>query len=177
MREVSDDFLVGLAGIAATLVGTFLVGVFFYLDSGQRRARQTRAGSDRYVRSGVRGVFLLNALPLIVPLTLANLTPIWGVLTFVVLSAMLVVASVDSAFRILRHRDARISIALVINEVVSWVAVVFIIAIPWVLGGWYPPPDAFVPSLVLALGTGFLSIVALVMTLFDSPPDEAASTR
>ncbi|MBG6068934.1 hypothetical protein [Micromonospora ureilytica] len=173
MREVNEEFLVGLAEIAATLFGTFLVGVFFYLDSGQRRARQS--GADRYVRSGVRGVFLLTGLPLVVPLALANLDPIWGTLAFVVLGALLVAASADSLFRILRSRSSRLSIALAVNEAVSSVAVLFIIATPWVLGGWLPPPSAFVPSLVLALGSAFLSTVALVMTLFDPPPSEFVS--
>ncbi|MEU8387067.1 hypothetical protein [Micromonospora sp. NPDC048842] len=175
MREVNEEFLVGLAEIAATLLGTFLVGVFFYLDSGQRRVRQS--GADRYVRSGARGVFLLTGLPLVVPLALANLAPIWGVLAFAVLSALLVAAAADSAFRILRNRNSRTSIAFAVNEVVSDIAVLFIVAAPWVLGGWIPPPSAFVPSLVLALGCGFLSTVALVMTLFDPPPSEFVSGR
>ncbi|MCX5068220.1 hypothetical protein OOJ91_20475 [Micromonospora lupini] len=175
MREVDEELLVGLAEIAATLFGTFLVGVFFYLDSGQRRARQS--GADRYVRSGVRGVFLLTGLPLVVPLVLAGLDPIWGALAFVVLSALLVAASADSTFRILRNRSSRLSIVLAANEAVTSLAVLFIIATPWVLGGWIPPPSAFVPSLVLSLGGGFLSTVALVMTLFDPPPSEFVSDR
>ncbi|MBF9134275.1 hypothetical protein I0C86_35885 [Plantactinospora sp. S1510] len=122
-------------------------------------------------------MFLLIALPLIVPLALATFFPIWGALAFAALSAMLVAASVDSARRILRHGDARISVALVVNEVLSWIFIFFIIATPWVLGGWVPPPSAFVPSLVLALGSGFLSIVALVMALFDPPPREVVSPR
>ncbi|MFF0154841.1 hypothetical protein [Micromonospora sp. NPDC005203] len=168
MREVDEEFLVGLAEIAATLFGTFLVGVFFYLDSGQRRARQS--GADRYVRSGVRGVFLLTGLPLVVPLALANLDPIWGALVFAVISALLVAASADSAFRILRNRESCKSIALAVNEVISGLAALLIAVTPWVLGGWIPPPSAFVPSLVLALGCGFLSTVALVMTLFEPFP-------
>ncbi|WP_410809588.1 hypothetical protein [Micromonospora sp. 067-2] len=177
MREVDEQFLIGLAEIAATLVGTFLVGVFFYLDSEQRRVRRAGAGADRYIRAGVRGVFLITALPLIVPLALANLDPIWGALAFVVLGAMLLVASVDSSFRIVRYRHEGISVTLAANEIVSWLVILIIIAIPWVLGGWVPPPRAFVPSLVLALGAGFLSTVALVMHLFDPPPKEVASTQ
>lgn len=168
MREVNAELLVGLAGIAATLVGTFLVGVFFYLESGHRRARRAEVNADQYLRSGVRGVFLIFALPLIVSLMLANLNAVWGTLVFIALSALLVVATLDSVHKLLRRGGSWGSVAIIINEVVATTATLFIVTLPWIIGdGWVPPPSAFIPSLVLALGSGFFSTVALVMTLFD----------
>jgi hypothetical protein len=40
--------------------------------------------------------------------------------------------------------------------------------LPWVIGGWVPPPSAFIPSLLLVLAAGFASTVALVMAEFDA---------
>ena len=37
MRQVSDAFLLNMAEVSGTLIGLFLVGVFFYVDSGFRR--------------------------------------------------------------------------------------------------------------------------------------------
>lgn len=32
MRAAGQEFLLGLAGVSATLLGTFIVGVFFYIE-------------------------------------------------------------------------------------------------------------------------------------------------
>ena len=63
MRAVTDEFLLALAGIAATLVGTFIVAVFFYLDSALHRSRGA-AGStpDQYMRAGTRWVLIAYSL-------------------------------------------------------------------------------------------------------------------
>jgi hypothetical protein len=37
MREVSDEFLLNMAEVSATLIGLFFVGVFFYVEIGFRR--------------------------------------------------------------------------------------------------------------------------------------------
>ncbi|MBQ1026480.1 hypothetical protein [Micromonospora sp. C95] len=166
MREIGDEFFVTMAEVAGTLIGTFLIGIFFYLDSDLHKTRRGAAAADRYLRSGVRWVFLVLAVPLIVSLTFAGLEPIWGALTFIALSVLLVAATADTTHRILARGSSAISTAFVVNEVTSTAAVVVLVALPWVLGGWVPPPSAFVPSLLLALGSGFFSTVALVMTLF-----------
>ncbi|MGW5580364.1 hypothetical protein [Micromonospora chokoriensis] len=175
MREISDEFFVTMAEVAGTLVGTFLVGVFFYLDSDLHKARQGAAATDRYIRSGVRWVFLVSAVPLIVSLALAGLEPIWAALIFIALSALLVASTADSILRITAEGGSGKSVAFIINEVTSTAAVVILVALPWVLGGWVPPPSAFVPSLLLALGSGFFSTVALVMTLFGPARRDDAS--
>jgi hypothetical protein len=36
MREVSDDFLLNMAEVCAGLLGLFLVGAFFYVETGFR---------------------------------------------------------------------------------------------------------------------------------------------
>jgi hypothetical protein len=37
VQEVSDAFLLNMAEVSATLIGLFLVGVFFYVETGFRR--------------------------------------------------------------------------------------------------------------------------------------------
>lgn len=104
MREVTDEFLLALAGIAATLVGTFIVAVFFYLDSALHRSRGA-AGStpDQYMRAGTRWVLIAYSLPLIVALALVGAEPVWAAVAFSVFAAALVVATVDTTRRIVKR--------------------------------------------------------------------------
>lgn len=44
MPPVSDAFLLTMAEVSTTLIGLFLVGVFFYVDGGLRRWEQARGG-------------------------------------------------------------------------------------------------------------------------------------
>ena len=166
--EIGAEFLLGLAGVSATLVGTFLVGVFFYIDTDLHRRLATSEAADMYLRSGFRWVFIAYSLPVMVPLALAALDPLWGTLVFIVLGAVLVLASVDTGRRILMEGGSGMSRALVINEWLTSAAVVVIVVLPWVLGGWIPSPSAFVPSLLIALAVGFTSTAAVVMALFDA---------
>lgn len=69
MRVGEGDFLLGLAGVSATLLGTFIVGVFFYIESGLHRRLSGSIAAHRYLRSGMRWVFAAYSLPLLVALT------------------------------------------------------------------------------------------------------------
>lgn len=180
---VEPTFLLGLAGVAATLIGTFLVGVFFYFDSDSHRRLGVSEAADLYLRSGIRWVFAAYALPVLLPLVLSGLAPVWGTLTFIVLAAILLACTVDTGRRLLTGGRVGTSKALVINEGLTSAAVVPIVVLPWVLDGWTPSSAAFVPSLLLALASGFASTAALVMTDFDSTtgvaprPAHASDTR
>lgn len=165
---VDASFLLGLAGVAATLIGTFLVGVFFYFDSDSHRRLTTSEAADVYLRSGTRWVFAAYSLPVLLPLVLAGLAPVWGTLTFIVLAGILTACTVDTGRRLLAGKRSGTSTAFVINEWLTSAAVVAIVVLPWVLDGWTPSSAAFLPSLILALGSGFASTAALVMTNFDS---------
>ena len=50
MREVSDDFLLNMAEVSAALIGLFMVGVFFFVDTGFRRLDQARGIVEPYFR-------------------------------------------------------------------------------------------------------------------------------
>lgn len=169
MREVTDEFLLALAGIAATLVGTFIVAVFFYLDSALHRSGDA-AGSppDQYMRAGTRWVLIAYGLPLFVAIALVGVEPVWAAVTFLVFAAALVTATVDTTRRTARKGATRKSAALAANEICTSIVVVALAVLPWILGGSIPSPGDFVPSLLLALAIGFTSTAAVIMSVFDA---------
>lgn len=167
MRMSVYEFLLATAGVSATLIGTFIVGVFFYIDTDMHRRLMASDAADRYLRSGIRWVFVIYALPLFVSLALAAFESIWGTVTFIILSAVLVLSTVDTGWRMLMHGGSGNSTALLVNQWTSTAAVVVLVALPWILGGWVPPASAFVPSVLLAFAAGFSSTAALIMAQFD----------
>lgn len=167
MPPATHSLLLHIAEISATLIGLFLVGVFFYIDSEVRRAHASRVEVDAYMRAGTRIVLILYAIPLTVALALAGLNLIWARLLFAALSIVLVAANVDTARRIRTVGRQTSSLALVANEAVSTLGVIVLVALPWLLGGIRPDTEQLVPSLLLSLGAGFLSTCALVMSVFD----------
>jgi hypothetical protein len=168
MRINAYEFLLGVAGVSATLIGTFIVGVFFYIDTDMHRRLMASDTADRYLRSGVRWVFVVYALPLFVSLAFSAFDPIWGAATFITLSAVLVLSTVDTGWRMLMQGGSGGSTALLVNQWTSTAAVVVLVALPWVIGGWAPPATAFIPSILLALAAGFASTSALIMAQFDA---------
>ena len=51
MRENSDAFLLNMAEVSAALVGLFLVGVFFYVESGFCRSNDAGDVVEPYFRA------------------------------------------------------------------------------------------------------------------------------
>ncbi|MFJ4224541.1 hypothetical protein [Microbacterium sp. NPDC089695] len=169
MRIDISEFLLAISGISATLIGTFIVGVFFYLDVAEARlVAGTTTLIDRYMRAAVRWVFVAYSLPLLVPLVLVSAEPAWGAMTFVALSAMLLAATVGTMRRILTQREAGSSVPLILNEWITTAAVLIASVLPWLLGGWVPSPSDYIPSLVITIAASFTSTAALIMSEFDS---------
>jgi len=175
MGEVSDEFLLAIAGIAATLVGTFIVAVFFYLDSALHRSRGA-AGSplDQYMRAGTRWVLIAYSLPLFVTLALVGADPVWAAVTFVAVAAALMVATVDTTRRIAKKGAKSKSGTLAANEICTSLVVVALAILPWIHGGWIPSRAEYVASLLLALAIGFTSTSAVIMSVFDAERLSAA---
>jgi hypothetical protein len=166
MRHVSDAFLLGMAEISATLMGLFLVGVFFYVETGLRRWEQARQVVVPYLRAGTRITLIFFAIPLGLSLALVALEPFWARVLFVALSLLLLVANVDSAIRIRGIKEVTGSTALLVNEVIIDAMAVVIVAIPWVLGGLQPTREDLTWAILLAFLAGFLIIGAIVMSAF-----------
>jgi heme/copper-type cytochrome/quinol oxidase subunit 2 len=168
VQEVSDAFLLNVAEVSATLIGLFIVGVLFYVETGFRRLGSARATFEPYFRSGTRIVLVLYAMPLILSLTLVVLSLGWNRVLFLLLSAILVAANVDSARRargIVRSSGS--SNLLLLNEALGTLAVTVLVVLPWILGGFSPTREDLTWAILISFGAGFLSISAVVMSVFD----------
>jgi len=167
MRQVPDEFLLNMAEVSAGLIGLFLVGVFFYLDTGFRRLGRARSVFESYFRSSTRIVMVLFSIPLGLSLTLVVLDPVWNRVLFAFLSLVLVAANVDTALRIPAVHKVTGSIALLVNEVVGSLGVLTLVVLPWLLGGLHPTREDLTWAILLSFASGFLSILALVLSVFD----------
>lgn len=168
MRRITDEFLLHVAEFSVTAIGLFLVGVFFYVETGLRRwSRSVRKVFEPYLRAGVRIVLIVFSIPLGLALTLVALDPIWARITFVLLSIALVATNVDTAARIRAVAKVTGSTALLVNEVVGTIATVAILVTPWALGGLHPVREDFVWAILLSFGIGLLSVGALVLSTLD----------
>jgi hypothetical protein len=116
MRQVSNAFLLNMAEVSATLIGLFLVGVFFYVESSFRRFDRARERFEPYLRSGTRITMIVFAISLGLSLALVALTLPWARALFAVLSLVLVVANVDSALRVRGVKKATGSTGLLVSE-------------------------------------------------------------
>ncbi|MBZ2196919.1 hypothetical protein [Occultella gossypii] len=177
MNAVDQEFLLSLAGVSATLLGTFIVGVFFYIESSMHRRMTGSRAMEMYLRSGTRWVFTAYSIPLFVPLVLAVMDPLWGAITFAALGMVLTVLTVETGRRTLAGGRSGMSHAFVTNEWATSAAVLAAMILPWALGGWIPRPAEFVPSLLLLLASGFASTAALVMAQFDATRVSEATPR
>jgi hypothetical protein len=59
MRDVSDAFLLNMAEVSSALVGLFLVGVFFYVETGFRRSGGAGNIVEPYFEAATRIVLIL----------------------------------------------------------------------------------------------------------------------
>jgi aminoglycoside 2'-N-acetyltransferase I len=167
MRHVSDAFLLNMAEVSASLVGLFLVGVFFYVETGFHRLTRSRDAFEQYLRSGTRITLIVFTIPIGVSMGLVVLELVWARSLFLVLSLLLVAANVDTAIRIRGVAGATRSKGLLLNEIVTTVLTIVAVVVPWVLGGFRPSREDLTWAVLLAFAAGFLSIGATVMSAFD----------
>ena len=177
VRQISDAFLLNMAEVSATLIGLFLVGVFFYVETGLRRWDRAREVFEPYLRAGTRITLIVFAIPLGLSLTLVALEPFWARVLFALLSLMLLAANVDSVLRIRGVARVTGSTALLVNEVLTSLVALVLIVIPWVLGGLRPTREDLAWAILLSFAAGFLSIGATVMSAFDIARLEVTARR
>jgi hypothetical protein len=176
VREVSDQFLLNMAEVSGTLIGLFFVGVFFYVETGLRHLDPAlREVFVPYLRAGTRIVLLLFALPLGLSLTLVVLGPVWNRVFFLLLSVTLLAANVETLLRLKALGKAGGSAVFVVNEVIGTAAVVVLVVLPWALGGFHPSREDLTWAILLSFGVGFLSISALVLSVFDAATYETTA--
>jgi hypothetical protein len=167
MDEVSDAFLLQMAEVAGGLFGLFMVGMLFYVETGFRRLGPEREILVPYFRASTRIVLILFAIPLGVSLTLVVLEPGWSTVLFALLSLVLIAANVDTGSRMRAVRQETGSTVLLLNEIVGTVGVVLIVLLPWILGGIDPSREDLTWAILVSFATAFLSLVTLLMSVFD----------
>lgn len=173
MRSVSDEVLLELAGVSATVIGLFLVGVLFFVEGGMRGpgrrfgpARNSQAELWQYMRSGTRIVMVLFAMALLLSLSLVALDLPWARALFVLLSVVLVVANVETAIRVRATRVTH-SRTLLFNEIAGTIGVAAIVTLPWILGRLRPSREDLALAAFIALATAFLSVGTVALSTFD----------
>lgn len=163
MNNVSDAFLLEVAGIAASLLGFLVVGVFFFVQRGMFPRAAEHA--QRYMQAATGSIIVLYGMTMVLSLALVVLSSSWVSLMYLGFSLVLLwsVARTNTAIRRL-HRALDIRL---MSPLVMWSAAVAIIGIPWVLGGATPSRV----HLAVAIGvTGlfaFTSSASLVLSAFD----------
>jgi hypothetical protein len=167
MHPVSDSFLLTVASISAALIGLFLVGMIFYIQSGYESHERSRRVVEPYFRAATAITLIAYSIPLTVSLTLVALPIVWSRLLLLVLVVVLVIenfATVGAVRAVVRVAGLRL---LAMIEIVGTVTVVVMVALPLALGGLSPSREDMVPSILLSLGIAFLGTGVLVLTLFD----------
>jgi hypothetical protein len=163
MREVSDAFLLNMAEVTAALAGLFLVGIFFFIESGFRGPQ--RPALEPYFRAGARIILILFSFPLLLSMTLVVLDPVWSHLLFALLSVLLIAANVDTLLRV--RGVGETSRTLFVHELIGTALVPFIVALPWILGGIDPSREDLTWSILLSFAVALLSVSAIVIAAFD----------
>jgi hypothetical protein len=175
MRPVSDSFLLNMAEVSASLVGLFLVGVFFYIETGLHRSGRAREVFEPYLRSGTRITLIVFAFPIGLSFSLVALEPAWARALFVLLTLLLLAANVDSAIRVRGVAKATASTTMLVLEIVTTGLALTMVVLPWALGGLRPSREDLTWAILLSFAAGFLSIAGTVMSAFDVAKLEAKS--
>lgn len=162
-----DAFLLLVAEVSAALIGLFLVGMIFYIQTGFGQLERSRVVVEPYFRASTRIVLILYAIPLVLSLTLVALPIVWSQLFFLVLIVGLVAANVSTAVGVRPVMRVTGNRTLFINEIVGTAGVLLMVILPLASGGFSPNREDLVPPILISLGIAFLSTCVLVLTLFD----------
>ena len=167
MREISDEFLLNMAEVSASLVGLFIVGVFVYVETGINRGGRLRSVEAPYIRASAQIVIVVYAISIGLSLTLVALELIWSHLLLIVMSILLIAANVDTVRHVRRLSRIYRSPMLLTTEIIGTIGTVLAVTLPWILGGLEPSREDMTWTILLAFATGFIGIWAMVLTAFD----------
>lgn len=172
MGSVSDAFLLEVAGISASLLGFFVVGLFFYVQRGIFPHAADHA--QGYLKMAARTVIYLYGLAVLLSLSLVVLTSGYVALLYATLSVGLVGSVLQTALASRRLQSA-IGVR-VMSQVAVWMATTLVVGIPWVLGGLAPSRPDFTWALMVICVFAFLSTVSLMLSTFDISDLEAVAS-
>lgn len=173
MNPVSESFLLTVATIAATLIGLLLLGTFFYVETGFRRAVVVARSGGPFLRATTKLTLLLYSLVLGVSLGLVVFHPLPLAVAFAVFGLAVLATLVEWTRR---YRDLRLVLPIPRESPwLMWPAVVVLLGLPWVVDGWQLGRETMTWVL---LGAGALAVTGtagLVLTSFDLAGWEAAA--
>lgn len=171
MKSVSDAFLLEVAGITASLLGFFVVGVFFYVQRGVFPTAGQEA--QRYLQAVTRTAIVLYGMTLTLSLGLVVLEPVWNSVLYAGLSVVLLWSVTRTSLAIRRLHHA-LGIRLM-PQVSMWLAAAAVVAAPWVLAGGLPSRTHLTVAIALLGGFAFVSSASLVLSTFDISRLEASA--
>lgn len=172
MGSVTDAFLLEVAGISASLLGFFVVGLFFYVQRGIFPHAADHA--QGYLKTAARTVIYLYGLAVLLSLSLVVLSSGYVALLYSTLSVGLVGSVLQTALASRRLQSA-IGVR-VMSQVAVWMATTLVVGIPWVLGGLAPSRPDFTWALMVICVFAFLSTVSLMLSTFDISDLEAVAS-
>lgn len=173
MNPVSDDFLLALAQIAATLLGLLLVGGLFFLETGFRDAATLSARGGPFLRATTKFTMLLFAFVLTLSLGLVALSRGWVLVAYAVLGAALVRALAGWTRC---YRELRRSVPIPRDSPwLAWPVTLGMLSLPWILGGGRPGREGMTSMLLLAGVLALASTANLLLTTFDLSEWERAA--
>lgn len=163
MYPVREGFLLAVAGIAATLVGLLLLGAFFYIETGLRRATSVAPQGEPFLRATTKLTLLLYSLVLGMSLGLVVLRAAPLLVLYAVLALALIKALVEWSKR---YHDLRKVLPIPRESPwIMWPTVVVLLVLPVVLDGWELSRESMTWML---LGIGALAVVSTVGVLLTS---------
>jgi hypothetical protein len=175
MRQVSDEFLLNVAVISATLLGLLVVGVLFYVETGLRRLEHARNVIAPYIRGAARLTMAMYVGALGTSLALVALEPVWARIFYGAASAGVVLSLLDYTARARAMGEIMGRAAWSPpQEVLTWAMTAAVLALPWVLGGFAPGRESFTWGLLLLLLFGLLSTLSILLAVFDIAKFESA---
>lgn len=173
MVYVSDSFLLEIAGISASLLGFFVVGVFFYVERSIFPQAADEAG--RYLKAAVRSVIYLYGMSTMLALGLVALTSGFASVLYLVLSLGLVWSVIHTNAATKRLQTA-VGVR-VLSQTFTWFATAVILGLPWVVGGFAPSRSEFTWGLIFVGVFAFISTTSFVLSAFDLSALEASTLR
>lgn len=171
METVTDAFLLQLASISASLLGFFVIGVFFYVQRGM--FPQVAEHALRYLRNMTGSVILLYGMSLILAMSLVVLELERVAVVYALLSILLVWSVVRTS-RAIRRLHQVLGLRIM-SQLALWSAAMVVVAGPWVLGGSNPTRSQFAWSIAVVGLLAFASSAGLVLSTFDIARLEAAT--
>lgn len=171
MGNVSDPFLLEIAGISASLLGFFVVGVFFYVE--RSIFPQAADEAHGYLKAAVRSVIYLYGMAVLVSLGLVVFSSEFVSFLYISLSAGLVwsVAHTNAATRRLQRAVG----VRVLSQTFTWFATILILGLPWVLGGLAPSRPHFTWGLIFVSVFAFITTASFVLSAFGLSALEASA--